>query len=122
MRRRQFILTSAMAMAAASAAPFNAVFADTTAKRKFKIALNPGIIGVKANFAETLDYAIKYGYEAISPYTQEVMKDYSNARLNEIKAKMKAHNITYDSINIPVEYRREDRKSTRLNSSHVKIS
>jgi sugar phosphate isomerase/epimerase len=97
-----------MAMAAASAAPFNAVFADTTAKRKFKIALNPGIIGVKANFAETLDYAIKYGYEAISPYTQEVMKDYSNARLNEIKAKMKAHNITYDSINIPVEYRRDE--------------
>lgn len=108
MRRRQFILTSTMAMAAATAAPINTMFAGTPAKRKFKIALNPGIIGVKANFAETLDYAIKYGYEAISPYTQEVMNDYSDARLNEIRAKMKAHNISYDSINIPVEYRRDE--------------
>ena len=95
-------------MAAATAAPINTMFAGTSVKRKFKIALNPGIIGVKANFAETLDYAIKYGYEAISPYTQEVMNDYSDARLNEIRAKMKAHNISYDSINIPVEYRRDE--------------
>ncbi len=108
MHRRQFILNSALAMAAASVTPLHALFANTAEKRKFKIALNPGIIGVKANFAQTLDYAIQYGYEAISPFTQEVMKDYSDAQLNEITAKMKAHNITYDSINIPVEFRRDD--------------
>src|SRR5690606_12446476 len=107
MRRRQFILTSAIAMAAASAAPLNTVFAGTAAKRKFRIALNPGIIGVKANFTETLNYAIKYGYEGISPFTQEVMRVYSDAQLNGIRAKMKAHNITYDSLNIPVHYRRD---------------
>lgn len=108
MHRRKFILTSTLGMASASVTPISSLFADTHAKRKFKIALNPGIIGVKANFAQTLDYAIQYGYEAISPFTQEVMKDYSDAQLNEITAKMKAHNITYDSINIPVEFRRDD--------------
>lgn len=108
MHRRQFILSSTLAMAATSAAPLSSLFAGTKARRKFKIALNPGIIGVKANFAQTLDYAIQYGYEAISPYTQEVMRDYSDAQLNEITSKMKAHNISYDSINIPVEFRRDD--------------
>lgn len=108
MHRRKFILSSTLAMTAASVTPLSSLFAGTKAGRKFKIALNPGIIGVKANFAQTLDYAIQYGYEAISPYTQEVMKDYSAAQLNEITARMKAHDISYDSINIPVEFRRDD--------------
>ena len=105
MQRRKFILSSALAVTAAGTIPLNSLFARQAAERTFKIALNPGIIGVKANFAETLDYAIKYGYEAISPFTQEVMKEYSSGQLNEILAKMKAHNISYDSVNIPVEYR-----------------
>ena len=108
MQRRKFILSSTLAMTAASLAPMSSLFARTAARRKFKIALNPGIIGVKANFAQTLDYAIQYGYEAISPYTQEVMKDYSTSHLTEIIARMKKHNISYDSINIPVEFRRDD--------------
>lgn len=108
MQRRKFILSSALAVAAANTVPFNSLFARQKAERKFKIALNPGIIGVKSNFAQTLDYAIQYGYEAISPYTQEVMKDYSDGQLNEILAKMKAHGISYDSTNIPVEFRRSE--------------
>lgn len=98
-----------MAIAVASSPSFPS-FSATKAQRKFKLALNPGIIGVKANFAQTLDYAIQYGYEAISPFTQEVMKDYSSAQLNEIMAKMKANKISYDSTNIPVEFRRDEAK------------
>ncbi|WOK09369.1 sugar phosphate isomerase/epimerase family protein [Imperialibacter roseus] len=109
MHRRKFIQASAMA-AAVAASPSFPLFSGTKAQRKFKLALNPGIIGVKANFAQTLDYAIQYGYEAISPFTQEVMKDYSSAQLNEIMAKMKANKITYDSTNIPVEFRRDEAK------------
>ncbi|MEQ8415448.1 MAG: sugar phosphate isomerase/epimerase family protein [Imperialibacter sp.] len=109
MHRRKFIQSSAMAIAVASSPSFPS-FSATKAQRKFKLALNPGIIGVKANFAQALDYAIQYGYEAISPFTQEVMKDYSSAQLNEIMAKMKANKISYDSTNIPVEFRRDDTK------------
>jgi len=109
MHRRQFIQATAMA-AAVAATPSFPTFSSTKATRKFKLALNPGIIGVKANFAQTLDYAIKYGYEAISPFTQEVMKDYSDAQLNETVARMKANKISYDSTNIPVEFRRDEAK------------
>ncbi len=106
MDRRNFVKQATMATAMISVGVQEA-FARKTAGRKFKIALNPGIIGVKANFAETLNYAIKYGYEAISPFTQEVMKSYSPGQLNEILSKMKEHNIGYDSTNIPVEFRQD---------------
>ena len=111
MERRQFIKSSA-AIVAATSLPLHSLFAQKAVERKFKIALNPGIIGVKSNFAETLDYAIKFGYQAISPYTDEVMKAYSDTQLNEQLAKMKEHHISYDSANIPVEYRRD---KTRFN-------
>lgn len=104
MQRRKFILSAVLAAAAANL-PIGTLHAGQIAQRKFKISLNPGIIGVKANLAETLDYAIQYGYEAISPFTQEVMADYSEENLNGILAKMKAHQISFGSSNIPVEYR-----------------
>jgi sugar phosphate isomerase/epimerase len=109
MNRRKFIQSSALA-AIISTIPSPSLFADHVVARKFKISLNPGIIGVKANFAETLNYAIQYGYEAISPFTQEVMDKYSDLQLNEITAKMKAHGISYCSSNIPVEFRRDEIK------------
>jgi sugar phosphate isomerase/epimerase len=112
MKRRQFIKSST-AMAAVTALPIHTAFAKNANERKFKIALNPGIIGVKSNFSETLDYAIKYGYEAISPFTDEVMNSYADAQLNEHLAKMKEYNISYDSTNIPVEYRKD---KTRFNN------
>lgn len=110
MQRRKFILSSAMATAAAATIPFNKLFAGQAAERKFKISLNPGIIGVKANLAETLDYAIQYGYEAISPFTQEVMSNYSDVQLNDILAKMETNKISFGSTNIPVEYRLDQGK------------
>jgi len=109
MHRRKFVLSSAMALAAAGSPSFPS-FSGTRQQRKFKLALNPGGIGVKANFAQTLDYAIQYGYEAISPFTQEVMKDYSAVQLEEIMAKMKANNISYDSGNISVDFRNDETK------------
>jgi len=118
MHRRNFIKTSAVTTAFVATAPLHSVFAHQAIDRKFRIALNPGIIGVKANFAQTLDYAIQYRYEAISPFTEEVMNSYSESQLKEILAKMKAHNITYDSTNIPVEFRRD---MVRFNDDFKKL-
>lgn len=112
MQRREFILSTALASAAFVSTPFSALMARQDAVRKFKIALNPGTIGVRANFAQTLDYAIQYQYEAISPFTQEVMEKYSDGQLNEILAKMKEKGISYDSTNVPVEFRHDN---TRFN-------
>jgi sugar phosphate isomerase/epimerase len=112
MKRREFVKATSLATAALVSSPLSTLMAGKKAVRNFKIALNPGIIGVKANFAQTLDYAIRYQYEAISPFTQEVMENYSEAQLNEILTKMKENRISYDSTNIPVEFRQDN---TRFN-------
>jgi len=109
MNRRKFIQSASIGAIGATL-PIQNLFAHQKSNRKFRISLNPGIIGVKANFAETLDYAIQYGYEAISPFTQEVLEKYSDFQLNEITAKMAAHGISYGSTNIPVEFRRDNLK------------
>lgn len=110
MQRREFIRSTALASAAFVGTPFSSLLASQEVGRKFKIALNPGIIGVKANFAQTLEYALQYKYEAISPFIQEVMESYSEGQLNEILAKMKENGITYDSTNVPVEFRKDNTK------------
>lgn len=104
MKRRNFIKTAGIA---SSLSLFTApIFsASAFADRKFKIALNPGIIGVKANQQEAIDYAIQYGYEAVTPYINEV-KNYSPGQLDELLAKMEINNLSWDSVNVPVEYRR----------------
>ncbi len=61
MQRRNFIkhtATASIAISTATASLFSK-------KRKFKICLNPGAIGVSADMNQLLDYASKYGYEAI---------------------------------------------------------
>ena len=110
MKRRQFAKTTALATSFALAS--NNIFGKALTslpERKFKLALNPGIIGVKANLQEAIDYAIKYGYEAVSPFPNEVMK-YSNSQIDNLLGKMKEHNLLWDSTNIPVEYRQTKRK------------
>ncbi|WP_291783545.1 sugar phosphate isomerase/epimerase family protein [Cecembia sp.] len=109
MDRRKFIISSALA-STALAIPTPFVFADSRAKRAFKISLNPGMIGVQSNFAQTLDYAISFGYEAISPFTQEVMDHYSEQQLHDVTEKMQENKISYCSNTIPLEFRQDDAK------------
>jgi len=78
-------------------------------EKKFKLALSPGLIGVKANLHEAMDYAIKYKYEAVSPYINEAMK-YSDGQLKEIVTKAKENKLDWDSVNIPVEWRQSKSK------------
>lgn len=110
MERRKFLSNSSLALLAAGTMGNGCLKAKTKPARKFKIALNPGIIGVKANLAQTLDYAITYGYETISPFVEEVMKDYSPAQMADLKDKMEANNIGFGSTNLPVAFR-EDKRS-----------
>ncbi|PCJ98479.1 MAG: xylose isomerase [Flavobacteriaceae bacterium] len=106
MERRKFIQNT-VAASATTILPmklFSAGKVSATVERKFRICLNPGIIGVKANLQESLDYAIKYGYESIVSAPRELIR-YSNNQIDELNAKMKENNIGWGSTNIPVEYR-----------------
>ena len=67
MKRRKFIISSIIS---GSIIPISQLFASK--KRKFKISLNPGSIGINYEINELLELAHKYRFEAISPNIKEL--------------------------------------------------
>lgn len=105
--RRNFVKSAALATIGTSLGV--PVHIKPLPERKFKLALNPGLIGVKASLNEAIDYAVKYKYEAVSPYINEAMK-YGDGQLNEIVTKVKENKLDWDTVNIPVEWRQSKSK------------
>lgn len=76
-------------------------------KVKFFKNLAPGHIGVNANQKQALEYAVKYGFEGISPSEGE-FADKSAAEIGEWVAAMKEKGIRYGAAGLPVEFRKGD--------------
>lgn len=74
-------------------------------KVKFFKNLAPGHIGVSANQKQALEYAVKYGFEGISPNEGE-FADKSAAEIGEWVAAMKEKGIRYGTAGLPVEFRK----------------
>jgi len=76
-------------------------------KVRFFKNLAPGHIGVNANQKQALEYAVKYGFEGISPNEGE-FADKSAAEIGDWVAAMKAKGIRYGAAGLPVEFRRAE--------------
>lgn len=76
-------------------------------KRKFKLCLNPGSIGVNANQQELLDMAITHGFEAIISLPDQLMK-FSDSELKDFRKKMKKNKISWGSTNLPLDFRKDE--------------
>ena len=76
---------------------------------KFKMSLNPGNIGASFDQATLLDMAIKYGFEAITPFTGELEKMDAMAK-EKLLEKMKVNNIMWGSTNLPIDFRNDETK------------
>jgi sugar phosphate isomerase/epimerase len=74
---------------------------------KFFKNLAPGHIGVNANQKQALEYAVKYGFEGISPSEGE-FENRSAAEIGEWVAAMKEKGIRYGAAGLPVEFRKGD--------------
>jgi len=99
------------AVVAAAGLHFAGTFAasQTSSKVKFYKNLGNGHIGVKANQRQALDYAVKYGFEGITPSLGEFEKK-SAAEIAEWAAMMKEKGIRYGSAGLPVEFRRDQER------------
>ena len=98
------------AIAAASAIYFTwhpARASATKNKVKFYKNLGHGHIGVRANQQQALDYAVKYGFDSITPNLGE-FENKSSAQIHDWIENMKAKGIRYSSSGLPVQYRRND--------------
>ena len=106
MNRRTFVKSTAAATAALHI-PFAGHSMAFAKKRKFKLGLSPGNLGVSLDQKGTLEAAIKYGYEAIIASPGELQK-WSDEEMTAFKKKMKKHKISWGSAGLPVQFRQDE--------------
>jgi len=103
MVRRNFMKQS---MAAGIALSTTSISSILKPKRKFRICLNPGAIGVKGDMHQILEYAVKYGYEGIVPNGTEI-HDMKKEDRNLLVSKMKENKIAFGAAGLPLDFRKD---------------
>jgi sugar phosphate isomerase/epimerase len=106
MSRRAFCRSAITAAAAIQFAAPSAEASRTKSKVKFYKNLGTGHIGVGANQRQALEYAVKYGFDSITPSLGE-FENKSASEISEWVATMKEKSIRYGSGGLPVEFRRD---------------
>jgi sugar phosphate isomerase/epimerase len=76
-------------------------------KVKFYKNLAPGHLGVRANQRQALEYAVKYGFDSISPNPGE-FQNKSASEIHDWIQTMKEKGIRYGAGGLPVEFRRDE--------------
>ena len=69
--------------------------------------LGPGHIGVKANQRQALEYAVKYGFDSITPSPGE-FQNKSTSEIRDWLKLMKDKGVRYGASGLPVEFRRDE--------------
>ena len=106
--RREFLAVTGMgALGLASASPLAGAKAAELPDQKFYKLLSCDRIGVKANFRESLDLAVKYGFEGVDP-DAEYFSRLSDGELRGLLEELKSKNLRLGAAELPVEFRKDD--------------
>ncbi len=97
--------TRRMFLAAAGAAGFASVAHGRT--HGMLIHLSCGSIGVKASQNEAIDYAAKYGIDAVDA-DMKYLSGLSESELAKLLDEMKSKKVTWALAGVPVEFRKDD--------------
>lgn len=92
---------------AAAAMPLVGSAGQGGGRVKFFKNLAPGHLGVNADQKQALEYAVKYGFEGISPSEGE-FENKSAAEISEWVALLKDKGIRYGTAGLSVEFRKGD--------------
>jgi len=76
-------------------------------RRRMKIALTPGSIGVRADQRETLALAQRYGFEAIEP-NAGFLAGLSDGQLSDLLGEMQANKIVFAAAGLSVDFRGDE--------------
>jgi sugar phosphate isomerase/epimerase len=109
LNRRKFLAVSGLGAASLArfGPPAKALESSDAPERRFYTVLSCGRIGVKANFQESVDLAVKHGFEGVDPdpgYFSQLSDDGLKKLLDELKIK----NLKLGSAGLPVEFRKDD--------------
>lgn len=108
--RRHFL--SAGAAAGAAALPMPRMLAGVDApssmpERKFYTVLSLGRLGFRANFSESIDLAVKHGFEGIDPDPQ-TFASLNDDGLKRLLEDMQAKHLRFGAAGLPVEFRKDE--------------
>ena len=106
--RRSFLKLSSAALFTGTLTSFASAGSDSP-KRKMKLDLSCGRIGVRANQQQAIDYAHKYGFEAVVPDAGYLGK-LSDSELSDLKADMQAKKLVFSAAGMPVDFRNDESK------------
>ena len=104
--RRVFLQSAAATVAAFYLADSPARASQSAGKARFFKNLGHGHIGVRANQQQALDYAVKFGFDAITPNAGE-FESRSAAQIRDWVDTMKSKGIRYGAAGLSVEFRRD---------------
>ncbi len=104
--RRDFIKKTAIASSLAFVPFTNLKSMTLKGKRKFKMGLNPGSIGVRLDQNQLLEKAVEYDFESIVAYSS-TLAGWSDIQIDEFIGKMKSKKISWGASGLPMDFRRD---------------
>lgn len=104
--RRDFIKKTAIASSLAFVPFTNLKSMTLKGKRKFKMGLNPGAIGVRLDQNQLLEKAVEYDFESIVAYSS-TLAGWSDAQIDEFIGKMKSKKISWGASGLPMDFRKD---------------
>ena len=98
--RRQFLRAATFA-GVASFGLGASVAAETPTRRRFRLCLACGPIGVRGDARKALGWASEFGFEAVEPSAQ-FLGALTDGQLSEYLGEMKAKNLAWGAAGLPL--------------------
>ncbi|MGB3588837.1 MAG: sugar phosphate isomerase/epimerase family protein [Tunicatimonas sp.] len=109
MNRRHFLHQSTLAAATLASTSFtsSALASPQPKARKFTMSLDPGAIGVKVDQNQLIEYATKFGFEAVTPYPDFLAK-LTKDEVSDLLDEMQQKKVVWGVAGLPVEFRKDE--------------
>ena len=107
--RRRFVSATALGVAGLSSTAFSSGAPATPQKsrRKFYMVLSLGRIGFKGSFQQSVELAVKHGFEGVDPdlgYFSQLSDSEMQKLLNNLQSK----NLRLGAAGLPVDFRKDE--------------
>ena len=108
--RRSFLQTAtATLFTGAYSQLASSALSSKSQPRLMKLDLSCGRIGVKADQRQAIDYAHKYGFEAVVPDAGYLGK-LTDTQLDELNSELKSKKLVFSAAGMPVDFRNDEAK------------
>ena len=105
--RRQFLQSASAATLLSLPSPALFSSTNTLKETQFYTNLSCGRIGAKATFLESVELAVKYGFEAVDP-DAKYFAQLSDSELANLLEDLKAKKLKFGSGSLPVDFRKDE--------------